>query len=256
MRWHVHGTDAATGQDLVLAVNEEEAAHAVQSAMARRILVSHVTRDAGDRLRRLLVPLAAAVVVVILPLCVGLYVLNTSVRAKLAQAVTEQARLAQAVAQAEAIAADVRQAGPGGMPAAEAAARVRELAEQLAAARTKASQSEQQLAATYQQMNMLERAANQLPQVQAQLASADGARRAAEARAGRLADDLALEQRRLKELAAGPRPPPPGAGAGGRGGGGGPRPRPPPRRARRRKKGPARRPWSGRTRTWRRKLTC
>src|ERR1700753_3862800 len=64
MRWHVHGTDATTGHDVVLAMDQQEATQAVQAAIAKRILVSHVTRDAGEGLRRMLLPLTSVALVV------------------------------------------------------------------------------------------------------------------------------------------------------------------------------------------------
>ena len=108
MRWHVHGTDATTGQDLVLALDEQEATQAVQSAIARRILVSHVTRDAGEGLRRMLLPVACMAIVVLVPVCIAFYAQNLAIRAQLSQAVIEQSRLAQSIAQAEALVNQLR----------------------------------------------------------------------------------------------------------------------------------------------------
>src|SRR6478672_7314158 len=109
MRWHVYGTDVGTGQDVVLGLDEDEATHAVQTAMAKRILVSHVTREAGEGLRRTLLPFACAALVVMIPICIALYVQNLTIRERLRQAVGEQTHLAQTAAQAESLAAQIRQ---------------------------------------------------------------------------------------------------------------------------------------------------
>src|ERR1044071_3302063 len=121
MRWHVYGTDATTGQDIVLALDEQKATQAVQAAIAKRILVSHVTREAGEGLRRSLLPFACAALVVLVPLCIAVYVQNITIRSQLAQAVGEQTRLAQSVAQAESLTSQLRQANAAANPANDAA---------------------------------------------------------------------------------------------------------------------------------------
>jgi len=108
MRWHVHGTDVATGQRVMLALDEAEATHAVQTALSKRIIVSHVTRE---WLRRALFPLTCAAVVVLLPLCVGLYWYEQRVHADLHVAVKEQDRLSAALLESEAMVRDLKAAG-------------------------------------------------------------------------------------------------------------------------------------------------
>jgi hypothetical protein len=211
MRWHVYGTDAGTGQDVVLALDEQEATHAVQTAIAKRILVSHVTREAGEGLRRRLVPLACATVVVLLSLCAAVYVQNLSIRGRLDRAVAEQKRLAQIAAQAETLASQIRQgaAEHNAGKAEETAQQMAQLIEQLASARTWASQTEQALTTTYQQMGQLEQVANEVPTLRAKLkAEADALQRSA-AEVVRLGQENALQRRKIEELAAMPPTPDP-----------------------------------------------
>jgi hypothetical protein len=77
----VHGTDVITGQPVMLAVEETEATHAVQAALSKRIVVSHVTREG---VRRALLPLACAGVVVLAGLCAWLMQREGAARADLA----------------------------------------------------------------------------------------------------------------------------------------------------------------------------
>jgi hypothetical protein len=77
----VHGTDVITGNPVMLAVEEAEATHAVQAALSKRIVVSHVTREG---VRRALFPLACAGVVVLGGLCAWLIQREGTARTQLA----------------------------------------------------------------------------------------------------------------------------------------------------------------------------
>lgn len=211
MRWHVYGTDAGTGQDVVLALDEEEATHAVQTAISKRILVSHVTQEVGEGLRRRLLPLACAVVIVLAPICIGLYVQNKTIRGRLDRAVEEQGRLAQITAQAETLASQIRQAGVSATPGSaveqeETARKMGALVEQLASARARTNQIEQQLNSTYQQMTTIERAANEVPRLQALLRTEAEALQRASAEVVRLGNENLLQRRRMEQLEKAPEP--------------------------------------------------
>ncbi len=89
MLWHVHGTDASTGQPVILSVENSAPTQAVQTALGKRILVSRVVRATGlaawfDRttLHNALLPLLAAAVALLAPLCYGLYTMNQIERAR------------------------------------------------------------------------------------------------------------------------------------------------------------------------------
>ena len=109
MRWHVHGTDSATGQPVVLGVNEPEAAHAVQSAMSKRILVSHVVRGGlmglanRETIKRAGAPLLAAAVLVLLPIAGGLYYAHRVMSRDLRGSQGEQTQLAVSLKQSESL---------------------------------------------------------------------------------------------------------------------------------------------------------
>jgi hypothetical protein len=213
MRWHVYGTDAGTGQDVVLALDEQEATHAVQTAIAKRILVSPVTREVGEGLRRRLVPLAFAMLAVLAPLCAAVYLQNMSIRSRLDQAVSEQKRLAQIAAQAESLASQIRQGAPPVNPgkplSEETSQQMVQLVEQLASARSRASQSEQQLSATYQQMRQLEQLAREVPQLRTRLQSESDALQHSASEVLRLGRENALQRRRMEELTSLPPTPDP-----------------------------------------------
>src|SRR5579884_728168 len=98
VRWQVHGTDVATGQRMTLALDEPEATHAVQAALSKRIIVSHVTRES---LRRALLPITCAAIVVLSLVCAGLYWHTRMAGAELELAMREQAKTADALTQAE-----------------------------------------------------------------------------------------------------------------------------------------------------------
>jgi hypothetical protein len=222
MRWHVYGTDVGTGQDVVLALDEEEATHAVQTAISKRILVSHVTQEVGEGLRRRLLPLACAVVIVLIPLCIALYVQNKTIRGRLDRAVEEQTRLAQITAQAESLASQIRQAGiaaSGGGEAGgagggvgdvaqreETARKMGALVEQLASARARTNQIEKQLNSTYQQMTTIERTANEVPRLQAMLRTEAEALQRASAEVVRLGNENLQQRRRMEQLEKAPEP--------------------------------------------------
>jgi hypothetical protein len=108
LRWHVHGTDVATGQPVTLAVNETHATDAVQTALSKRIVVSHVTRQ---RLRRVVFPFTCAAVVVLAPLCAGLYWYEQNLRQQLRSAESEQTRLTASLSEAEAMINNLKATG-------------------------------------------------------------------------------------------------------------------------------------------------
>jgi len=108
LRWHVYGTDVATGQPVTLAVDEAHATDAVQTALSKRIIVSHVTRES---LRRVLLPFSCAAVVVLTPLCAGLYWYGQNLRQELRSAEAEQTHLAASLSESEAMIHDLKAAG-------------------------------------------------------------------------------------------------------------------------------------------------
>jgi hypothetical protein len=170
MRWHIQGTDSVSGRDVELTVHEEEATRAVQSAMDRQIVVSAV-RPMGAGKARWLVPLtlALALVIALGGVGVGLYLENGTLRGKLDQALAEQRRMAASVEQAQRTADSIR---AGGNLAQAAATQVAQLADELAAARSRMSLTERQLSAAHEQLSDLELAAQKVPGLEAQLVSA------------------------------------------------------------------------------------
>ncbi|MGN6369188.1 MAG: hypothetical protein ACTHN5_13085 [Phycisphaerae bacterium] len=108
MRWRVHGTDAATGQPVMLAVDEMLATDAVQAALSKRIIVSHVTREG---LRRALFPLACAVVVVMIPLCAAMYWYQERALQQIQLLQKDQARLTTQLTESETAVRDLKAAG-------------------------------------------------------------------------------------------------------------------------------------------------
>lgn len=156
MRWHVHGTDAATGAPVVLGVNEPEAAHAVQVALSKRILVSRVVRGGwwgllnNASLRRATLPLLAAAVVVLLPVAGALYYGQQALRQALHGAHAEQAQLAVSLRDAEAMLRTSQtrlvqlEAGDG---------RTQQWAGEVATTRQQLAQREEQLAAARKKLD-------------------------------------------------------------------------------------------------------
>ncbi len=179
MRWNVHGKDAATGQPVVLGVDEAEATHAVQSALSKRILVSHVTRGialgsgtlaSSGILRRVVLPLMAAAVVLLVSLTAGLYFANQHSRQQMSLAVAEQNHLAESLRQTEALLhqAEAHSAaleGANGGKAAQMVAAMEMARQQLAAAQT-------ELAANGASIAALERNATQAAALKTELESA------------------------------------------------------------------------------------
>jgi hypothetical protein len=200
MRWHVHGTDALTGQDVVLAFNYQDATQAVQAALRKRILVSHVTRANS---RRLLFPLTAALSVVLVPLVIALYFQNISFQGRLARTTEEQSRLAETVAQAGNIVAEYRRSSPAQvLSMQEASDKVRALSDELTTARRRLTLTEQQLTTSHNQIEALERDTVNLPGMKSQLTATSNALAAAQSRITQLAGELVLRQRRIDELTA------------------------------------------------------
>ena len=111
MRWNVYGTDASTGQDVTLAVEETQATYAVQTALSKRILVTHVTPESRRRIQRILAPLVCAAAVVAVPLVAGLYASNESLRGNLQQTQSERGRLADSLSQAQGTLGELRKSG-------------------------------------------------------------------------------------------------------------------------------------------------
>jgi hypothetical protein len=213
MRWHVYGTDTGTGRDVVLGLDEDEATHAVQAAMSKRILVSHVTQEAGEGLRRTLMPFACAALVVMIPICIAVYVQNINIRERLRAAVDEQTRLAQTAAQAETLAASIRlgaatQPGASATPADadDLAQKVAELTAMLASARDRIKQVEDRSSTDSQRRSELERIAMEMPVIQQRLQDQKDAFQKAQAEAARLAGENAMQRRRINELANTPDP--------------------------------------------------
>ncbi len=166
MRWHVHGTDVATGQPVTLAVDDMLATDAVQAALSKRIIVSHVTRAS---LRRALFPLACAIVVVLIPVCAGMYWYQDRMLHQLQLLQKEQAHLTAELTESETNVRDLKAAGASLVDYRAVAAaneQVKSLAQQLAAARTQLADdqklaarletTDQALAASRRQLTQLE----------------------------------------------------------------------------------------------------
>jgi hypothetical protein len=132
LRWNVHGTDVMTGQRVMLAVEEREATHAVQAALSKRIVVSHVTREG---VRRALFPLACAGVVVLAGTCAWFMQREGAARAELA-AVRTAELVKPAAALPEVVAANTEQQKT------EAKAALATLSERLEAAEEQAKRLE------------------------------------------------------------------------------------------------------------------
>src|SRR3954471_12860339 len=98
MIWHVHGTDASTGRDVVIAIDETDATRAIKAAIDRQIVVSHVAGEAGTRWRKAIVPLMLIACTALGIGCAVIGFQNVSLRGSVEQALTEQARMAQSLA--------------------------------------------------------------------------------------------------------------------------------------------------------------
>jgi hypothetical protein len=203
MRWHVHGTDAVTGQAVELNVDAARAEEAIKAAIGRQIVVSYVTPGevAKGPWRR---PAAVASFMAVVGVALGLGAQNWSLRGTLRQAAAEQKLMSSSVAQAEHLAADIR---THGNLADEARAQVAKLEGELAAARKNASTTEARLSVTQRENSSLEKAAARVPVLEKQVAAAQaeltGAhQQLAEGRRTeeQLRGELALEGRRLEQL--------------------------------------------------------
>jgi hypothetical protein len=201
MRWHVHGTDAVTGQDVELALDEQEATRAVKAAIERRIVVDRITSARGNASWRIA---AGCMIVAFAGSSAALLAQNLTMRRNLAQALDEQTQLAQSVARAEQTVKEIRDHGS---LAASAATQVGKLAEELANSRGMISVTEQQLSAARHQASTLEEKATRVPELERQLLAlherlGDSQRQLEQSR--RLAEQLrtqtVLQGRRLDQL--------------------------------------------------------
>ena len=104
-------------------------------------------------------------------------------------------------ARAEGLVSQLQIANSGRKRSVETTARMRELADQLAAARSRMSLTEQQLSTVHQKIESLENAAAEVPDCKAQLAAANIARKTSEMRLQRLTEESSLQQKKLQELA-------------------------------------------------------
>ena len=210
MRWHVHGTDSVSGEDVELVVPCQEADQAVKIAIDKQIVVSHVTVDAKHSFRPVVTAFLFLTVIALAGVGIGQYVHNQGTRIKLDQAIKEQSRLAQSLVVAEDAAAEIR---ANGNLAEAAAQQMAKLANDLTAARSRMSLTEQQLSAAHRHMDELALAAARVTEVEAQVAAlgmqlsaARGQLKESERIATQLRMELALQARRAEQLAKLPPP--------------------------------------------------
>lgn len=201
MRWHVHGTDAVTGQDVELALDEQEATHAVKAAIERRIVVDRISSARGNLTMRIV---GGCMIVAFAGIAAVLLVQNLSMRRNLSQALDEQKHFAQSVARAE---QTVKELSATGNLAASAATQVSKLAEELANSRGMISVTEKQLTAAQHQASTLEEKASRVPELERQLLSlherlGDSQRQLEQSRqlAEQLRGQTVLQGRRLDQL--------------------------------------------------------
>ncbi len=201
MRWQIHGTDATTGQEIELALDEQEASRAVKAAIERHIIVDRVTSARGGSAWRIL---SGTLVVAFAGVAAVLLAQNLIIRHNLQQALDEQTQLALTVSHAE---QTVNQIRTGGNLAAPAATQVNKLAEELASSRSRISVTEQQLTAARQKVMAMEESAARVPELERQLVAiheqlADAQRQLDQSK--QLADQFrtqtTLQARRLDEL--------------------------------------------------------
>jgi hypothetical protein len=204
MRWHVHGTDALTGQDVELAINDPQAEQAVKAAIDRRIVVSHVTADAAHTWRWMLRPAALLCLVSLAGISAGLLAHNITLRKTLDKTILDQSRLGKSIAEAERAVAEIR-SNPDRTE--DTSEQMKKLADDLAAARSRMSLTEQQLSATHQHLNNLEAAAMNLSHAEAEVATLTQQLAAARAQikehervTTQLWTDLAHQARRVQQL--------------------------------------------------------
>jgi hypothetical protein len=141
-----------------------------------------------------------------------------NIRSRLNVAVGEQKRLAQIAAQAEGLASEIRQGaqahrvgGERGAEEEETSRQMAQLVEQLASARTRASQTEQQLSSSYAQLGQLERLANEVPRLRSRLEAESQALERSAAEVVRLGEENSMQRRRMEQLESLPPPTPPPA---------------------------------------------
>jgi hypothetical protein len=204
MRWKVHGKDAVTGQRVVLAVEEAEATHAVQSALAKRILVTHVTRD---RLRRVIFPMVCAAVTVLAPVSLMLYGVNRSVREEARAAVRQQAALAGSLREAEGLIASMKASGGTDVSARAVSvspAAIREAQSQVAALQRNLSATQEELAAARAQVISEQHVSHSVEAARAPAQDAGGAAKVAELQRtnGELAGQVEMLKSQLLVAAA------------------------------------------------------
>jgi hypothetical protein len=211
MRWHVHGTDAATGVDVEFSLNEPQREQAIKIAIDRGILVSHVTAGRARGSGKLLRTLTAFTLISLACASVGLVTAisqanakNANLRGMLDQAMSDQSRLAQSVANAERAAVDIRATGNLAVGASE---QIQKLADDLATARSRVSLTEQQLTVKNRHINELEAAYLRLPEVEAQaivlsqqVAAARAQLAESELTSSQLRSDMLLQARRMAQL--------------------------------------------------------
>jgi uncharacterized phage infection (PIP) family protein YhgE len=162
MRWLIHGTDAVTGQEVELALDEQEASRAVKSANDRQIVVDRITSARSGSIWRIV---AGILIVALAGVAAALLVQNLVVRHNLEQALDEQTQLSQSVSQAEQTVNEIR---THGNLAANAATQASKLAEELANSR-RISSTEQQLTAARQKVIAIEETAARVPELERQL---------------------------------------------------------------------------------------
>src|SRR4051794_34550933 len=111
MRWHVHCTDAVSGEEVDLAANEPQAEDAIKSATKRRIGVGRLTADRSTSVRRIGIILGCLAITGLAVTCGIFFSENRGLRGTLDQAISEQSRLAQSVTLAEKTVSEIRASG-------------------------------------------------------------------------------------------------------------------------------------------------
>jgi hypothetical protein len=197
MLWYIRGTDADHDLPVELLIHAADAPSAIQTAMRRGIVVSHIRRQGIIRYKSLILLVLCAVLGAG---CWWTYAQNGDLRQKLDQTLVEQNRMADSVAAAERTVANLKASGTLEKNSAT------QLAGELAAARSRMSLSEQQLASSQQRMTDLENAAKLAGELDIEVRTLKPKLQAATEEVGRLRTETAMQARRIEELQTPPKP--------------------------------------------------
>jgi hypothetical protein len=195
MRFHVHGTDMASGQRRVLVTDQVEASAAVRAAMAKGIVVSHVTEGPRFRFYGFAVATAISAAAVLAGTTWLFHWREQDAKSQLAAAMAEESRLATALTESGGMVTALQRRAAALEEAHGGAAR--QLVDQLEGARQRVAVLDQQLTAAQERVSQLEKKAaagdKATSSLKLQLA-------AAQVQASQLKGQLEEERLRIKDL--------------------------------------------------------